>query len=58
MENGIEMENSMDCILLGVTESQTQLSNFHSFHKLSAYISKQFVFQLITPVVAPPGKLH
>ena len=58
MENGIEMENSMDCVLLGVTKSQTQLSDFHSFHKLSAHISKQSVFQLITPVAAPPGKLH
>ena len=26
------LENSMDCIVHGVTKSQTRLSDFHSFH--------------------------
>ena len=26
------LENSMDCIVRGVTKSQTQLSDFHFFH--------------------------
>ena len=30
------LENSMDCIVLGVTKSQTRLSNFH-FHFFSLY---------------------
>ena len=28
------LENSMDCIVYGVTESRTGLSNFHSTHTL------------------------
>ena len=33
------LENPMDCIVLGVTKSQTQLSNFH-FHFQEALVVK------------------
>ena len=28
------LENSMDCVVHGVTKSQTRLSNFHSLHQV------------------------
>ena len=34
------LENSMDCIVLGVTKSQTRLGNFH-FHRTLAARNKQ-----------------
>ena len=39
MGNGIEMENSMDCIVLGVAKIRTQLSDFHFIS--SAFCSHQ-----------------
>ena len=33
------LENSMECIVHGVTKSQTQLSNFH-FHCIQCYTVK------------------
>ena len=43
------LENSMDCIVNGVTKSQTQSSNFHftslHFSYYSNYISKQKIIQ-------------
>ena len=32
------LENSMDCIVHGVAESQTRLSNFHERHHLPSYL--------------------
>ena len=29
------LENSMDCVVLGVTKSWTRLSNFHTLHYIS-----------------------
>ena len=36
------LENSMDCIVLGVTKSQTQLSDFH-FHCVPDAMKSMFV---------------
>ena len=38
------LENSMDCIVHGVTKSWTQLSNFH-FH----FVSKKIQILIVTP---------
>ena len=40
------LENSMDCLVLGVTKSQTRLSNFH-FHFFSLYSWASLVTQLV-----------
>ena len=40
------LENSMDCIVHGVTKSQTRLSNFHFFQKdfkLECFFKKQII---------------
>ena len=37
------LENSMDCIVDGVTKSQTQLSDFHYLH-ISKYVSSKSCF--------------
>ena len=37
------LENSMDCILHGVTKSQTQLSDFHFFHCLKMFLNRKIV---------------
>ena len=34
------LENSMDCLVHGITKSQTQLSDFHSHHYLFPRLSK------------------
>ena len=56
MENGIEMGNSMDCIVLGVAKSRTQLSDFHFIS--SAFCSHQEAVCLSADhtSAAPTGK--
>ena len=52
MENGIEMGNSMDCIVLGVAKSRTQLSDFHFIS--SAFCSHQEAVCLVAQLVKNP----
>ena len=42
------LENSMDCIVHGVTKSQKQLSNFH-FHLYSNIVYFKFYFDIFIP---------
>ena len=44
------LENSMDCIVHGVTKSWTQLSNFHLLTCLSAYLMLLiFLLEILIP---------
>ena len=42
------LENSMDCIVHGVTKSQKQLSDFH-FHLYSNIVYFKFYFDILFP---------
>ena len=44
------LENSMDCIVHGVTKSRTQLSDFHYFYTVRRKVWKFFIFIVFLPL--------